>query len=158
MTGWFTIQLATIYYVSKMISDVHKIRTRCMYSLHDDVIKWRHFPRYWPFVRGIHRSPVNSPHKGQWHRALMFSLICVWNKRLNKQSWGWWFETPSCSLWRHRNETTFLFQSRKRVFLLLAPQEVVILTTSSIASNENFVNMTFSFQGYGGYPIDWQRV
>ena len=28
-------------------------------------IKWQHFPRYWPFVRGIHRSPVNSPHKGQ---------------------------------------------------------------------------------------------
>ena len=22
---------------------------------HDDVIKWKHFPRYWPFVRGIHR-------------------------------------------------------------------------------------------------------
>ena len=43
----------------------------------DDVIKWKHFPRYWPFVRGIHRSPVNSPHKGQWRGALMFSLICV---------------------------------------------------------------------------------
>ena len=44
----------------------------------DDVIKWKHFPRYWPFVRGIHRSPVNSPHKGQWRGALMFSLICAW--------------------------------------------------------------------------------
>ena len=44
---------------------------------HDDVIKWKHFPRYWPFVRGIHRSPVNSPHKGQWRGALMFSLICA---------------------------------------------------------------------------------
>ena len=44
---------------------------------HDDVIKWKHFPRYWPFVRGIHRSPVNSPHKGQWRGALMFSLICT---------------------------------------------------------------------------------
>ena len=32
---------------------------------HDDVIKWKHFPRYWPFVQGIHRPPVNSPHKGQ---------------------------------------------------------------------------------------------
>ena len=31
---------------------------------HDDVTKWKHFPRYWPFVRGIHRSPVNCPHKG----------------------------------------------------------------------------------------------
>ena len=44
---------------------------------HDDVIKWKHFPRYWPFVRGIHRSPVNSPHKGQWRGALLFSLICT---------------------------------------------------------------------------------
>ena len=41
-------------------------------------MKWEHFPRYWPSVRGIHRSPVNSPHKGQWRRALMFSLIGIW--------------------------------------------------------------------------------
>ena len=40
---------------------------------HDDVMKWKHFPRYWPL-----RSPVNSPHKGQWRGALVFSLICVW--------------------------------------------------------------------------------
>ena len=26
----------------------------------------------------IHRSPVNTPLKGQWRGALMFSLICVW--------------------------------------------------------------------------------
>ena len=37
----------------------------------------KHFPRYWPFVRGIPRSPVNSPHKGQWRGALMFYLVCV---------------------------------------------------------------------------------
>ena len=45
---------------------------------HDDAIKWKHFQRCWPVVLGIHRSPVNSPHKGQWCRALMFSLICTW--------------------------------------------------------------------------------
>ena len=45
---------------------------------HDDVMKWKHFPRYWPFGRGINRSLVDSPHKGQWRGALMFSLICVW--------------------------------------------------------------------------------
>ena len=45
---------------------------------HDDVINWKHFPRYWPFVMGIHRSPVNSPHKGQWRGVLMFSLIFAW--------------------------------------------------------------------------------
>ena len=55
---------------------------------HDDVIKWKHFPRYWSIVRGIHRSPVNSPHKGQCRGALIFSLIsaCIndWvnNRRL----------------------------------------------------------------------------
>ena len=48
------------------------------FTRHDDVIKWKYFPRYWPFLRGIHRSPVNSPHKGQWSGALMFSLICPW--------------------------------------------------------------------------------
>ena len=45
---------------------------------HDDVIKWKHFPRYWSFVRGIQRSPVHSPHKGQGRAALMFPLICAW--------------------------------------------------------------------------------
>ena len=45
---------------------------------HDDVIKWKHFPRYWPFVRGIHHWLVNSPHKGQWRGVLMISLICTW--------------------------------------------------------------------------------
>ena len=51
---------------------------RILHVYHDDVIKWKHILRYWPFVRGIHRSPVNPPHKGQWRRALMFPLICTW--------------------------------------------------------------------------------
>ena len=41
----------------------------------DDVIKWKHFPRYWPFVREIHQSPVNSPNKRQWRGALVLTLI-----------------------------------------------------------------------------------
>ena len=51
----------------------------CQVSIwHDDLIKWKHFPRYWPFVR--QSSPVTGefPTKGQWRGALMFSLICVW--------------------------------------------------------------------------------
>ena len=54
----------------------------------------KHFPRYWPFVRGIHRSPVNSPHKGQWRGALMFSLICT---RIN----GWVNNGEAGDLRRH---------------------------------------------------------
>ena len=34
------------------------------------------------------------------------------NKRLNKQSCGWWFETPSCSLWRHCNA---YWREKKRI-------------------------------------------
>ena len=69
---------------------------------HHDVIKWTHFPRYWPFVRGIHRSPVDSPYKSRWRGALIIDL-CV-NKRLSKQSGRRWFEMPSRSLWSHCNE------------------------------------------------------
>ena len=56
----------------------HNQLTKRKLCNHNDVFKWKHFPRYWPFVRGIHRSPVNSPHKKQWRGVLMFSLICVW--------------------------------------------------------------------------------
>ena len=63
--------------------------------VHDDVIKWQHFPRYWLFVRGIHRFPVNSPPKGQWHWALMFSLICA---RIN----GWANNGEAGDLKRYR--------------------------------------------------------
>ena len=61
----------------------------------DDVIKWKHFPRYWHFVRGIHRSPANSPYKGQWRGALMISLICAW---IN----GWANNREAGDLSRHR--------------------------------------------------------
>ena len=49
-----------------------------MIIIHDDVIEWKCIPRYWLFVWGIYRSPVNSPLKGQGRRALMLSLICAW--------------------------------------------------------------------------------
>ena len=65
---------------------------------HDDVIKWKHFSRYWPFVRGIRRSPVNSPHKVK--RGFDLSL----NKWLSKQPRHWWLETPSFSLWHYSND------------------------------------------------------
>ena len=62
---------------------------------HNDVIKWwKHFPRYWPFVWGIYRSPVNSPHKSQWRGTLMFSLICTWVN-------GWVNNREVGDLWRH---------------------------------------------------------
>ena len=56
---------------------------------YDDVIKWKHFSHYMHFVRGIHRSPVDSPHKDQWRGALMFNLVCTWtNSWANKRVAG----------------------------------------------------------------------
>ena len=61
---------------------------------------WRHqmehFPRYWHFVRGIHRLPANSSHKGQWGGASMFSLICDWTN-------GWVNNWDTGDLRRHRS-------------------------------------------------------
>ena len=62
---------------------------------HDDVIKWTLFPCYWPFVRELHQSPVNSTHKGQWRGASMFSLIWAW---IN----GWVNNREAGDLRRHR--------------------------------------------------------
>ena len=76
-------------------------------SRHDNIIKWKHFRRYFPLGRGIHRSPVvapQRPHKGQWRGALMFSLIYVrMNKRLSTHSERRWLAMPSRSLWSHCN-------------------------------------------------------
>ena len=65
------------YHVGKSESSVWCTEAMYVPPLHDCIIKWKHFLHEWPFVRGIHRSLVNSPHKGQRHRALMFSLICI---------------------------------------------------------------------------------
>ena len=52
----------------------------------------------------------NSPVSGEFpsQRSVMRSFDVFLGLRLNnwlsKQSWGWWFETPSCSLWRHCND------------------------------------------------------
>ena len=58
---------------------------KAMFLNHDDVIKWKHFLRYWPFVRGIHRS----------RGALMLSLICAWTD-------GWVKNRYAGDLRRHR--------------------------------------------------------
>ena len=59
-------------------------------------------------------APVNSPHKGQWRGAFIFSLRL--NKPLSKQSWGWRFETLSPPLWRHCNEFLVIWYTRVIVY------------------------------------------
>ena len=77
-------------------------------SFHNDVIKWKHFPCYRPFVRGIHWSPVNSPYKSQLRGALMFSLIYAW---IN----GWVNNRKAGDLRRHRAHYDVTVMRRKLV-------------------------------------------
>ena len=59
-----------------------------------DVIKWKLFPRHWSFVKGIHRSP----HKGQWHTALMtHNLYHVIAKIISRGVWA--FDNPMVTSW-----------------------------------------------------------
>ena len=58
---------------------------------------------------GNHRSPVNSPHKGQWRGALMFSLICVWIK-------GWVNNREAGDLRRHRAQYDVIVMTQFAVF------------------------------------------
>ena len=71
---------------------------------HDDVIKWKHFPCYWTFVWGIHRSSVNS-------RSFDVFFDLRLNKWLRKQSWGGWFEMLCCPIRCHINVRHCMMQS-----------------------------------------------
>ena len=68
------------------------------------IIKWKHFPHYWPFVWGIHQWLVNSPHKRPVTQSFDVLFDLRLNKWLSKQSRHWRFEMPSRSLWRHSND------------------------------------------------------
>ena len=69
---------------------------------------WRHQMETFSALLAI--CAGNSPVPGEFsaQRLVTRSFDVVFdlhlNKRLSKQSWGWWFETPSHPLWRHRNE------------------------------------------------------
>ena len=98
---------------------------------HDEVIKRKHFPRYWPFVRGIHRSPVNSPHKGQRRRALMFPLICT---RIN----GWVNNGEAGDMRRYRCSGSLEpeYSCHDRDWIMELPMEADILTFTGILTPE----------------------
>ena len=93
---------------------------------HDDVIKWKHFPRNWPFVRGIQ---MNSPHKWPVTRSFDVFFDLRLNKRLSKQSWGWWFEACIQGMLHTNEETRVLITSCKgwvsRYDVIYPPNDVM---------------------------------
>ena len=103
--------------------------------LHVDVMKWKHLPRYWPFVREI--SPVNSPHKGQWRGALLFYLISASiNRRVNKREVG--------DLRRHR-----------------AHYDVIVMLSLGQIAGDNYRNICIFLHQSVSFVIDiqeWNRL
>ena len=99
--------------------------------IQDDVIKWKPIPRYWPFVRGIDRSPVNSPHKGLWRGALMFSLTCT---RIN----GWVNNCEAGELRCHRGHYDVIVMRRT---LLPRCMRACVNKTSQIGRNADLIHM-----------------
>ena len=73
---------------------------------------WRHQMEAFPALLALcaGNSSVTGEYPAQRPVTRCFDVffhLCL-NKGLSKQSWGWWFETPSRSLWRHCNECTGL--------------------------------------------------
>ena len=104
-------------------------------SCHDDVVKWKHFPRYWSFVLGIHRSSMNSPHKWQWRGALMFSLIyaCIHG----------WVNTGEASDVRHHRAhyyvTTMFCTCTWRAMVSWTLSAKLVATESHISDNKSIL-------------------
>ena len=113
--------------------------------IHYGVIKWKHFPRYWPFVRGIQWSPVNFPHKGQWCGPLMFSFIYSWiNRRVNNREAG--------DLRRHRAhyDVIVMFQTIHHVSI-----HIDRMTFSCMESREEAIEVSHrSLVTHGNHYID----
>ena len=85
----------------KQIQSVHHERDIC--PKYDDVIKWKHFPRYWPFVRGVHRSPASD-------MELCFRWSAPW---IN----GWVDNREARDLRRHCAHYGIIVMKNSNVFL-----------------------------------------
>ena len=69
---------------------------------------WRHQMETFSALLAICAGNLPVPGEFPAHRPVTRSFDVFFDVRLNKwlskQSWGWWFETLWCPLWRHRND------------------------------------------------------
>ena len=74
---------------------------------------WRHpmetFSALLAICAGNSPVPGEFPTPRQVTRSFDVFFDLRQNKMLSKQWWGWWFETPSCPLWRHCNVITLTY-------------------------------------------------
>ena len=73
---------------------------------------WKYFLHYWPLVWGIHRSQVDSHHRDQWCRALMFSVLLAWRT-------CWTNSQITCDLWCCDTHITSLYCDLRRALVIM---------------------------------------
>ena len=95
---------------------------------HDDVIKWKHFSHYWPFLRSL----ANSPRKGQLHGALIFPLICTWTN-------FWINDHDTGDLRRHRAHYDVTVMDYTN------DPEVLWIAAKMVISSKNNINANFAY-------------
>ena len=101
------------------------IRNSNKMVLHVDVVNWKHFPRYWPFVRGNSPFTGEFPRKGQWRGAWMISLICT---RIN----GWVNNREAGDLRRHHAQYDVTVM---RCYWLLKPSITLRISWQRMSDN-----------------------
>ena len=92
--AWCMVTKTSEDYYDHLVTVICMLLWLTLFRWIHGVIKWKHFPRQWPFVRAIHRWPVNHPYKGQLRGALIFCLICSWTN-------GWINTRDAGDLSRH---------------------------------------------------------
>ena len=94
-------------------------------------------PRYWSFLWGIPRSPVNSPHKGQWRVAWMSPLICVRTK-------VWVNNRDAGDLRRHRaHYGVIVMRLKNKVWI-----NHILLHKEKLERNGNMISISLPAVGY----------
>ena len=102
------------------------------------------------FVWGIHRAPTQRPVTRSFD--IFFDLRL--NKRSSKQSWGWWFGTPSRPLWHHPNEfeTCWTDRSLTCYWMLL----FVLFIRQAISGKDQWqVTGPYGLQSFWSKPEQW---
>ena len=111
--GWLRTNIFPLAYRNaKITKSTFYLNQFCGHLRRDAMLKmksawWRHQMETFSALLAI--CAENSPVPGEFpaQRPVTRSFDVLFdphpNKRLGKQSWGWWSETPSSSLWRHRN-------------------------------------------------------
>ena len=86
----------------------------------------------------------NSPVPGEFHtqRPVTWSFdvyfdLCL-NKRLSKQSWGWWFETLSSTLWCHRNGLFCYMQKSHGIILYIIEHDKILWYKHNVFHFDNW--------------------